>query len=83
MEATKIFKVKIYGMSAELEFTEKSLTCITGDTVHFDVTFSDIRVYEFQKPNKIALNFYKDFKMLFLRLTSKNALSIVDTLKTI
>ena len=34
-EIQKIYKVKIDDTPAELEFTENSMLCTTGDTVHF------------------------------------------------
>jgi len=81
MEADKIFKVKLYGIVAELEFNKQSLVCLTGDRIHFDVLFTDIRAYEFQKPNNIALNFYKNFKLVFVKMSSSHAIDIVETIE--
>ncbi len=81
----KIYKVKIDDMSAELEFTENSMLCITGDTVHFDVQLdgNSLRSFEFQKPNKIALNIYVDSKLKFVKLTSKYAVDINETITSL
>lgn len=81
----KIYKVKIDDMPAELEFTENSMLCTTGDTVHFDVQLEghSLRSFEFQKPNKIALNIYVDSKLKFVRLTSKYAVDINETIASL
>jgi len=85
-EIQKIYKVKIYDDTpAELEFTENSMLCSTGETIHFDVKFDGkrLRAYKFQKPNKIALNIYEDSKLKFVRLTSKYAVDISETITSL
>ena len=84
-EIQKIYKVKIDDITAELEFTENSMLCTTGDTVHFDVSLNGkgLRAYKFQKPNKIALNIYENSKLKFIRLTSKYAVDISETIASL
>ncbi len=82
MQTQKIFKVKIDGISAELEINDISLSCVTGETVHFDVSHNNIRAYEFQKPDKIVLDIYKNSKMYFIKMTSKYSVEIIETIKT-
>lgn len=81
----KIYKVKIDDMPAELEFTNNSMLCTTGDTIHFEVQLdgNSLRSFEFQKPNKIALNIYVDSKLKFVRLTSKYAVDISETIASL
>ena len=84
-DTQKIYKVRIDDISAELEFTENSMLCITGETVHFNVQLegNSLRSFEFQKPNKIALNIYVDSKLKFVRLTSKYAVDISETIASL
>jgi len=81
----KIYKVKIDDISAELEFTNNSMLCTTGDTVHFEVQLDgkSLRSYQFQKPNKIALNIYVDSKLRFVKITSKYAVDIGETIASL
>lgn len=83
METKRIFKVKIGSqkITADLEFDESNLECITGEIVHFKIKYKDIRAYEFQKPNNIAFNFYVDSKLKFVRISSKYALEIIESIK--
>lgn len=82
MNTQKIYRVKIDNMSAELEFNDNSISCVTGDTIHFDVKIDGkgLRSFEFQKPNKVILNMYVDSKLKFVRLTSKYAIDIIETI---
>lgn len=84
-DTQKIYKVKIDDTPAKLEFTENSMLCITGETIHFDVQLEgkSLRSFEFQKPNKIALNIYVDSKLKFVRLTSKYAVDINETIASL
>lgn len=85
-EIQKIYKVKIDdNTTAELEFTENSMLCNTGETIHFDVKLDGkgLRAYQFQKPNKIALNIHVDSKLRFVRLTSKYAVDISETIASL
>ena len=84
-EIQKIYKVKIDDISAELELTNNSMLCTTGDTVHFEVQLNgkSLRSYQFQKPNKIALNINVDSKLRFVRLTSKYAVDISETIASL
>ena len=84
-EIQKIYKVKIDDTPAELEFTNNSMVCTTGDTVHFEVQLDGkgLRSYQFQKPNKIALNIHVDSKLKFVRLTSKFAVDISETIASL
>ena len=84
-EIQKIYKVKIDDISAELEFTNNSMLCTTGDIVHLEVQLEgkELRSYQFQKPNKIALNIYADSKLKFVRLTSKYAVDISETIASL
>ena len=82
MQTQKIFKVKIDGISAEFEINEEFISCISGETVHFKILYNNIRAYEFQKPDKIILNIYKNSKMYLIKMTSKYAVEIIETIKT-
>ena len=84
-EIQKIYKVKIDDTPAELEFTENSMLCSTGETIHFDVSLDGkgLRAYKFQKPNKIALNIYENSKLRFVKLTSKYAVDISETIASL
>ncbi len=83
METKRIFKVKvgIKNIISELEFNDSFMQCVTGEVIHFKIFYKNIRAYEFQKPNKIALNFYVDSKLTFFRITSKFAIEITETIK--
>lgn len=83
METKRIFKVKVgvKNIISELEFNDSSIQCVTGEVIHFKILYKNIRAYEFQKPNKIALNFYVDSKLTFFRITSKFAIEITETIK--
>jgi len=82
MQTKKIFKVKIDDVNAELKL-ETSIYCIVGDNVLFDIPFSSVRAFEFPKPNKITMNFYKDEKLHFIKFSSKFAIKISDFLRTL
>ncbi|MCE2507396.1 MAG: hypothetical protein J4F36_13220, partial [Nitrosopumilaceae archaeon] len=49
MENQQIFKVKFDNIPSELQFNDDNMSCLTGDTVHFEVPYDKIRAYEFQK----------------------------------
>lgn len=83
MDTQKIFKVKIDGISAEFDINDEFISCISGETVHFKISYNNIRAYEFQKPDKIVLNVYKNSKMYFIKMTSKYAIEITETIKNI
>ena len=84
-EIQQIYKVKIDDTPAELEFTENSMLCTTGETIHFDVSLDGkgLRAYKFQKPNKIVLNIHVDSKLRFVKLTSKYAVDISETIASL
>lgn len=78
----KIYKVEIDNTPAELEITENRMKCMTVEKEHFDVSLDDdVRAYEFQKPNKVAMNIIIESKMYFVLIKSKYALQISDNLK--
>ncbi len=80
----QIFAVKIDRVAAELEVDDSKIRCITGNTVHFDVSKRDFRSFVHTKSNTILLNFYKDNEELFqATVTSKHCLSIVKSLEQI
>ena len=83
MDTKRIFKVKVgvKNIPSELEFNDSFMQCVAGDVIHFKIFYKNIRAYEFQKPNKITLNFYVDSKLTFIRITSKFALDITETIK--
>ncbi len=52
-ENQSIFSIKFEKYSAELEISESSLRCVTGDITHFDIPMDNLRVYVQTSYNKI------------------------------
>ncbi|MCJ8307365.1 MAG: hypothetical protein HRU07_09990 [Nitrosopumilus sp.] len=77
-----IFDVNINGINAELEITNTHIKCVTGDTVHFEISMKKLRSFQPINPNKILFNIYQHleeelFQVIF---TSKHCNSITNLL---
>ena len=59
-ENQSIFSIKFEKHTAELEISELSLRCITGDIIHFDIPIDDLRAYVQTTHDKILFSFYQD-----------------------
>jgi len=74
-ENQSIFSIKFEKYTAELEISESSLRCVTGDIIHFDIPMDDLRAYVQTTHNKILFSFYQD-KLFQITITSKYCISI-------
>jgi len=81
-ENQSIFSIKFEKYTAELEISESSIRCITGDTVHFDIPINQLRVYIQTNHNKILFSFYQD-KLKQITITSKHCISIIKYLDSL
>lgn len=78
-----MYSINIDKIPCDLEITEKELICTSIGQENFKILFKDIRALQFQKPKSIALNFYVDKKLKFIRFTSKYSLDIMEKLESI
>lgn len=79
-----IFSVKTSNKQiAELEITESSIKCLTGNTIHFDILINDIRSYVQIRPNHILFNFYNNSQLFQVILISKKYMNIINILDKI
>lgn len=78
-ETQSIFSVKFEKYLAELEISELSLRCVTGDIIHFDIPMNDLRTYVQTTHNKILFSFYQD-KLFQITISSKHCISIIKYL---
>ena len=81
-ENQSIFSIKFEKYTAELEISELSLRCVTGDIVHFDISMDDLRAYVQTTHNKILFSFYQN-KLLQIAITSKHCISILKHLDSL
>ncbi len=81
MQESKIIAVKVNDVSAELEISHNAIKCITGDTIHFEIAYENLRSFLHIRANKILLNFMQDGKLFQTTITSKHCLSILKSLK--
>jgi len=78
-----IFSIKFEKYTSELEISESSIRCITGDTVHFDIPINDLRVYVQTKHNKILFSFYQNDISKQITISSKHCISIIKYLDSL
>jgi len=78
-----IFSIKFEKYSAELEISESSLRCVTGDMIHFDIPMDQLRVYVQTSYNKILFSFYQDNKSFQIPISSKHCISILNNLDSL
>ena len=81
-ENQSIFSIKFEKYTAELEVSELSLRCVTGDIVHFDIPMDELRVYVQTNHNKILFSFYQD-KLFQITISSKHCISILKHLDSL
>jgi len=74
-----IFSVKFEKYTAELEISELSLRCVTGDVIHFDIPMDDLRTYVQISHNTILFSFYQD-ELKQITISSKHCISIIKYL---
>ena len=76
-----IFSVKFQKISAELEINDDFLRCVTGDTLHFEISTNDLRTYVQSRPNTILFNFYQNNQLFQASITSKHCNNIIKSLE--
>ena len=81
-ESQSIFSVKFEKYTAELEISESSLRCVTGDIIHFDIPMEDLRTYVQTNHNKILFSFYQD-KLFQITISSKHCINILKYLNSL
>jgi len=81
-ENQSIFSIKFEKYSAELEISELSLRCVTGDITHFDISMDELRAYVQTNHNKILFSFYQD-ESKQITITSKYCISICKYLDSL
>ncbi len=77
-----IFSIKFEKYTAELEISELSIRCVTGDIVHFDITMNRLRVYVQISHNTVLFSFYQD-ELKQITITSKHCISIIKFLDSL
>jgi len=78
-----IFSIKFEKYSAELEISESSVRCVTGDVVHFDIPLCELRAYVQKNHNTVLFSFYQDDKLKQITVTSKHCISIIKFLDSL
>ena len=81
-ETQSIFSVKFEKYSAELEISESSIRCVTGDIIHFDIHMDELRAYMQTNHNTILFSFYQN-KSKQITITSKHCISILNNLDSL
>lgn len=81
-ENKSIFSVKFEKYTAELEISELSLRCVTGDIIHFDIRMNNLRAYVQISHNTILFSFYQD-ELFQITITSKYCISILKHLDSL
>jgi len=76
-----IFTIIIEKVPAELEIDDDIIKCISGDTIHFEITRQELRSFLHLKPNKILLNFTQKDSLYQITISSKHTLSVLSALK--
>lgn len=81
MQDSQIIAVKINNISAELELSQHTIKCITGETVHFEISYENLRSFLHVRANKILLNFIQNDELFQTTITSKHCLNIIKYLE--
>ncbi len=81
-ENKSIFSIKFEKYTAELEISELSLQCITGDVIHFDIPLNELRTYVQISHNTILFSFYQS-KLKQITISSKYCISIIKYLDSL
>ena len=82
-EYQSIFSIKFEKYTAELEISELSLRCVTGDIIHFDIPMEQLRAYVQISHNTILFSFYKNKKLKQITISSKHCISILKYLDSL
>ncbi len=82
-ENKSIFSVKFEKYTAELEISESSIRCVTGDIIHFDITMDELRAYMQTNHNTILFGFYQDDISKQITISSKHCINILKYLDSI
>jgi len=82
MSNQSIFSIKFEKYTAELEISESSLRCVTGDIIHFDIPMERLRAYVQISHNTVLFSFYQD-KLFQVMISSKHCISILKCLDLI
>ncbi len=77
-----IFSIKFEKYTAELEISESSVRCVTGDIIHFDIPMYSLRAYVQTSHNTILFSFYQD-ELKQTTITSKHCISILKYLDSL
>jgi len=78
-----IFSIKFEKYTAELEISELSLRCVTGDIIHFDITLERLRAYVQTNHNTILFSFYQNNESKQIIISSKHCISILKYLDSL
>ena len=78
-ENQSIFSIKFEKYTAELEISELSIRCVTGNIVHFDIPINQLRAYVQISHNTILFSFYKN-ELYQVVISSKHCISILNNL---
>lgn len=81
-EIQSIFSIKFEKYTAELEISELSLRCVTGDIIHFDIQINQLRAYIQTTHNTILFSFYKN-ELYQVTISSKHCISILKYLDSL
>ncbi len=81
MQENQIISVKVNNVSAELEISHNTIKCITGDTIHFEISPENLRSFLHIRANKILLNFVQNDELYQTTITSKHCLNIIKGLE--
>ncbi len=77
-----IFSIKFEKYTAELEISESTLRCVTGDIIHFDIPMEQFRAYVQISHNTVLFSFYQS-KLKQITITSKHCISILKYLDSL
>ncbi len=77
-----IFSIKFEKYTAELEISESSVRCVTGDVIHFDIPMEQLRVYVQTNSNTVLFSFYQD-ELKQITISSKHCISIIKFLDSL
>ena len=78
-ENQSIFSVKFEKYTAELEISELSIRCVTGDITHWNIPISELRAYVQTSHNTVLFSFYKN-ELYQVAISSKHCISILNNL---
>ncbi len=77
-----IFSIKFEKYTAELEISESTLRCVTGDIIHFDIPINELRAYVQISHNTVLFSFYQD-ELKQITISSKHCINIIKFLDSL